>query len=249
MKFKGVTHNTTYESVSGGYFYHRRVIFKSSVLWPGDVPQKWPGGAEQHAGLAKGEFVRGRVKDLKDPTIASCLRRLFVQHTVRGILTGPVASLGVTLLKDDDFHMQSTDDGRREEKKFWNSFRSEPLMEYNLATNGTFDTSFTVGSKAQHIYAMDIVSFGLKGLDVALPSPSPKEQEQVRNPKKRPKAESGRDSDMSGNSDGFLMPEVEDSLPSGPAAQADGAVYGQFEDDEEFVKMFTEMKLYFYQVK
>lgn len=163
----GVTCNTTYELDTAGPFVHRRIIFKSTVPWPAELIA--PADANPAGGIGAGEFVRRGVSDLTDIKTVGCLRRLFAQDTVRGVVQGPVGTLGITVLKDETINLRGSDDGFRTEKKYWNSLKSEPTMQYNISTNGSLDMSLANAPQSQHVYLVDIFSFGLAGLDSSLP--------------------------------------------------------------------------------
>ena len=246
VDWQGVTCNTTYEATGGGPFLHRRILFKSTVPWPANKLLMWSGLAAQ-SGLSPGEYIRGPVSDLKDQVLVGCLRRLFAQSTVRGVVQGPTSTLGVTVLRDEVFQLTGSDDGLRRRKKYWNDLKREPVMEYTLEPSGVFSRALVVGSKAQHIYLVDVFSYGLEGLDVGLPLHAPvppseqaRQETPLRKTAKRVKSDHSGDSNMS-NSDGYDMADVRESLPVNAGPTWTPAK----EDDDSHVRVFTEMKLYF----
>jgi hypothetical protein len=161
---------TTYEISAAGPFMHRRILFKSPLPWPGQ--RIVPGGADTTGGVGTGEFVRAISTDLSDGKLAGCLRRLFQQPTVRGVVQGPTSTLGVTVLRDETRNLRGVDDGTRSVKKYWDSLRGEPVMQYNLLHDGSFDISLANSPSSQQLYLLDVYSYGLEGLDCALPDPT-----------------------------------------------------------------------------
>ena len=229
----GVTCNTTYEISSGGPFVHRRVLFKSTVPWPGQSIV--PADNNASGGLSPGESIRATATSLSDAKLVGCLRRLFKQDTVRGTVQGPTASLGITVLKDETFTMRGLDDGVRREKKYWNSLKSEPMMQYNILPDGSFDFSLANAPQSQHLYLVDIYSYGLQGLDSELPTlqPSDSQYTQRSEPsKKRPKTE---DTDMDNGvySTSSMLHALTDPMSE--------------DRDDGAVKISTTLKLYFKQ--
>jgi hypothetical protein len=228
----GLTCNTTYEVLGGGPFTHRRILFASTVPWPAGGFSPRP--VDAVTGIGSGECVRDVAKPLSDGTNTACLRRLFQQNTIRGTIQGPVSALGVRVIVDETFRFNGVDDGVRKTKKFWNSFKKEVPMKYMLTPNGTFDTTLQNSPDSQHIFMVDIFSYGLKGLDEDLPvgGQSNVDTSQSRG-NKRMKSD---DSVMSGySSSSFGL--------GGIATSLDDPTEESFEDGE--ASIVTEMKLYF----
>lgn len=166
----GLTCDTTYEIGAPGPFVHRRVLFKSTLPWPSSkitVSQPNPSG-----GIGSGEYVRATASSLSDAKVVGCLRRLFAQDTIRGVIQGPTTSLGVTILRDETTQLRGVEDGVRRQKKFWNSLKGEKVMQYDILPSGSFDFSLSNAPASQHVYLADIFSYGLQGLDSSLPDPN-----------------------------------------------------------------------------
>ena len=111
VQWVGLTCNTTYELTGGGPFIHRRVLFKSSIPWAssiiGDSPNNNSGGPNVD------EYIRPVAVDLSNSKLVRCLRQLFTQDTVRGVLQGPTSDVGITVLKNEKIELRGHDDGVR----------------------------------------------------------------------------------------------------------------------------------------
>lgn len=233
VKWVGVTCNTTYELNGAGPFVHRRVLFKSSIKWP---CQLFGSSAENRAGgIEKGDYIRATVANLDDRGFTACLRRLFQRDTVRGVVQGPTASLGVTVLKDETMSMRGSDDGVRKQKKYWNSLKKEPEMQYNILPSGGFDFSLSNSPESQHIYMVDMFSYGLDDLESPLPELARQGAQADTAPKtKRFKSD---DTVMSGGSDeSFGTSGLMDALTN-------PMVHEDFKAGR--ANIITEMKLYY----
>lgn len=243
--FVGVTCNTTYEISSSGPFTHRRVLFKSTFPWPASLIGAAPDNPA--GGFRAGECLRATAGDLSDPKLTGCLRRLFRQDTVRGVLQGATSSLGITVIKDETTSVRGIEDGMRRSKKFWNTLKAEPTMQYNILPTGGFDMSLANAPQSQHVYLADIFSYGLEGLDSSLPGPKTQSAEALFGASagvsgsdppaaKRMRSE---DSVMSGGSnESFSMKDLGSVLDNPMAEDRDGGT----------ASISTEMKLYFRQV-
>lgn len=236
----GVTCNTVYECIGGGPFTHRRIIFSSSVEWPACLLQSRVIDAATRVGA--GEFIRPVVQDLNDPVLSGCLRTLFQESTVRGTVHGPVSGVTAKVLVDEKFCFNGNDDGVRKTKKFWNSLKNQPVMKYRNATDGSFTLGLQNSPDSQHIYLVDIFSYGLVGLDSMIPNPrassvpSGSARASDKPDRKRPKSD---ETEMSGMSDDSLsMSSLSRSLLT-PTTE---------NEEESWVKVLTEMKLYYKQV-
>ena len=163
----GVTCNTTYEISGSGPFVHRRILFKSTLPWPAGTIA--PADPNPSGGVGAGEYIRAVSDTLGDAKLTGCLRRLFAQDTIRGAVQGPTSSLGITVLSDEKKNMRGIDDGVRMEKKYWNTLKREPMMQFNILPTGSFDFSLANAPQSQHVYLVDVFSYGLDGLDSALP--------------------------------------------------------------------------------
>lgn len=231
----GVTCNTTYEVTSGGPFVHRRVLFKSPILWPGStiVPSADnPGG-----GLLPGEYSRAVAGSLSEASVNGVLRKLFTTPTVRGCVQGPTRTVAVSVLKDETFNMTGKEDGVRRFKKYWNSLKGEPTMRYKLSTSDGFTNELSEPS--QHIYLLDFFSYGLEGLDRSLP-PGRTESKGVQSGMSGSdgppiKKQRSGDSDMSGTSGSFGVESIAESLPT----------IGDGDAEDGVASVVTEMKVYF----
>lgn len=197
---------------------HRRVVFKSSIPWPAQLII--PGDSNPPGGISSGDFVRTTAASLSDVGVVGCLRRLFVQDTVRGVVQGATSTVGITVIRDETFNMRGLDDGVRRTKKYWNGLEGEPTMQYNILPSGGFDFSLANAPASQHVYMADIYSYGLVGLDSSLPDPKtqsegaqsgPAPAASALPPKKRVKSD---DSVMSGTStESFGTAGLRASLP------------------------------------
>lgn len=247
----GVTCNTTYELDNGGPFVHRRILFKSTIPWPVGEPR--PSGPNPAGGIGPGEYIRTTAQPLSDLVTTQCLRTLFTTDTVRGAISGPVATKGVTVLKDESFTMRGQDDGVRRKKKYWNALKGEPRMQYTLLPDGGFDAQPANSPASQHIYLVDIYSYGLKDLDVSLPDlrtqsadPPSGAKRGVSSPMQPPsgKRTKSEDSNMSGTggSEPFSFVGVRENLPGG-GSLSDPMVNENKSDGK--ASIVTEMKLYY----
>lgn len=244
VRWVGVTCNTTYEAAGGGPFTHRRLLFKSTIPWPAGTLAPYP--SDTASGGRPGEYVRQGARSLSNGKLAACLSRLFVQGTVRGVLQGPTSTLGITVLRDEKYAFNGNDDGLRKSKKYWNAFSNEPVMQYNLLPTGSFDFSLSNSPSSQHIYLVDIYSYGLQGLDSSLPDPktvsagapsgTPAGAFMDHKPAKRSRSD---DSVMSEASNG--------SFSTGTLT--DALLDPMRESDDGSVSIVTEMKLYFRKAK
>jgi hypothetical protein len=150
------------------------------------------------------------------------------------------------VLRDEKFAFNGTEDGVRRTKKYWNGFQKEPVMQYNVHPNGVFDFSLANSPASQHLYLVDIFSYGLQGLDSSLPDPKTPSVGAQSGPsaaassdQKPAKRSRSGDSDMSGVSSGSSGSFGTDSL-------LDALVDPMHEDyDEGTVRVTSEMKLYF----
>lgn len=232
----GVTCDTTYELNGAGPFVHRRIIFKSTLPWESGVINA--GVDNPSGGLRACEYIRKIATGLSDGKLVGCLRRLFSQDTVRGVVQGPISSLGVTVLKDESFEMKGVEDGVRRHKKYWNSLKGEPVMQYDISPDASFALSLANAPASQHVYLVDIFSYGLGGLEKALPNPSTTaftagSGDAQMPSKKRVKSE---DSVMSGSSnDSFGTGSLRESLLDPMTEDLEGGV----------ANVTTVMKLYF----
>ena len=167
VRWVGVTCDTTYEINSAGPFVHRRIFFKSTLAW--FCERLAPADPDNPSGLGCGDYARRAATDLSDGKLVGCLRRLFSQKTIRGCVLGPTNPAGLTVLRDETFNMRGIDDGVRRRKKYWNGLQREPTMKYLLQPDGSFDFSLSNSPESQHIYMVDIFSYGLGGLESSLP--------------------------------------------------------------------------------
>lgn len=243
---------TNYELVGSGPFIHRRILFKSSL--PGWQADQLNIRANVDASGCTGAYTFGRrpAHGLSKQSIVECLHRLFRDKTVRGCVQGPVNGAGITVLKDENFQATGAEDGKRLYKKWYNPFKGEPTMHYTMDSDGSFGFALTNSPSSQHIYIVDVFSFGLGGLDSSLPAPRTQKQEVLsgtsmgvsldKKPAKRARSdESVLSADSKGN---FNMEGVQASL--------DGTGDGGFmkgDDDDGQVKIITEAKLYFKAVR
>lgn len=140
---------------------------------------------------------------------------------------------------DEKFSFNGNDDGVRKTKKYWNSLRSQPVMKYAPLPNGSFDFGLQNSPDSQHIYMVDIYSYGLEGLDSMIPSPNsqgaPSGSAMGGMPEK--KRQKSGETVMSGTSDASF----------GTSGLQNGLLNPMTEDRESWVKIVTEMKLYYRQ--
>ena len=169
VRWVGVTCDTTYEISGAGPFVHRRVLFKSTVPWPAGALS--PASPNPSGGVGSGEYIRAVSDTLGNAKLTGCLRRLFAQDTVRGVVQGPTSSLGITVLKNETKNMRGSEDGVRIPQRYWNTLEGEPTMQYNILPTGQFDLSLANAPSSQHVYLVDVFSYGLEGLDSPLPDP------------------------------------------------------------------------------
>ena len=132
--------------------------------------------------------------------------------------------------------MNGSDDGVRRFKKYWNPFDREPVMQYEISPDGSLSFSLSNAPASQHLYLVDVFSYGLGGLDSPLPvlsAPSQAASESGAEPSrlKRAKVES---SAMEGVTSTFSTEKLNAALPD-PMDPT----------DEGNCKVITEMKLYF----
>lgn len=168
-RWTGITCDTTYEVSSGGPFVHRRVIFKCSTAgWNCDNVHTRL-NPDAAGGIGKFEYLRRPTSRISNPKTLSCLHRMFGDTTVRGCLENPVNGIGITVLRDEKHHMTGKEDGVRLLKKYWNSFKTEPTMQYTLQQDGSYGFALTNSPQSQHIYIADFLSYGLGGLNLSLP--------------------------------------------------------------------------------
>ncbi|KAK3669960.1 hypothetical protein LTR78_010132 [Recurvomyces mirabilis] len=232
VKWVGVTCNTTYELTDGGPFVHRRVIFKSTIPWPASPIYRT--AANPSSGLGVGDYARSCAAPLAPDALVGCLRRLFAQDTVRGLIQGPTSNFAITVLSDEKYQCTGVDNGKRLTKKFWNGFEKEPAMQYAIGTNGSLTAQLANSPTSQHIYLVDIFSYGLEGLDASLPLLKSDGSGGEEPPMKRTKSESSTEIDMDEGWD-----KVSKSLPSTSGHILLGS------RDERQVSITNEMKLYF----
>jgi hypothetical protein len=201
VKWWGFTAQTSYNINGPGPFTHRRVLFKSTRTW-----RAWGlmAAAENPSrGLSKGDFITSRAMPCNDSVTLACLRALFVQDNIRGVISGPTTDLGVTVIRDEIYRCNGHASGVMKEKKYWYpQLRDEPVMKYSIKDDGTLGDVLLNSPESQHIYCMDVYSYGLAGLDLPLPTSEAKTGAADAPPrKKRTKSDDSSDSAMGGWSD------------------------------------------------
>lgn len=170
VRWKGFTEFVDYEFTGGGPFTHRRILFSSALPWGVHHLKR---GTEEVCVTDNYYRVPGR--DIADLATTKCLRRLFAEPTTRGMVSGPLASTGLTVLKNEVFSHVGSETGKRAEAKFWNNFgtpgkKDGRTVKYERQADQSFGMELEDNSYNQHIYLCDVFHYGVDGLDINIPS-------------------------------------------------------------------------------
>jgi hypothetical protein len=201
VTWKGFSEKVEYEFTGGGPFIHRRVLFASKIPWPVQCLTKHNSGEDgdkSYCRLSGSSLADPNpVGTLADTTTAGCLRRIFTEHTVRGLVHGGTQPKHLVILEDRVFSYSGSANGSRRKKKFWNDFggKGKPkTMKYKLdRRTGDVTADPEDSSVYQHIYLVDVFQYGLAGLDLDIPSP-----ERLMSPPMSSAGARGKSSQMDG---------------------------------------------------
>jgi hypothetical protein len=158
-------------TMRGGFFLHRRIVFRSPVAWP-------VGGVERRsdhidADDAPSSYSRRPVTPISDKTTAGCLHRLFAEPTVRSALYGPLKTKGITTLEHRLYSYNGSADGAVRSGKTWNVFGAKKngvVLKYKPQGVGFYTNALEDSTDYQHIYVADIFHYGPGGLDLKIPT-------------------------------------------------------------------------------
>lgn len=154
--------------------FHRRIVFKSPLNWPipgvdRRDPNTGPEGDED-----PGAYTIQPLEDVNGVSVSGCLRRMFAEHTIRGLFYGAVMPRGFTVLEDRRFDYNGREYGSVRAKKMWNGFganKNGVVLKYKPSGTGQrYTGALEDSTDYQHIYVANLFHYGLGGLDVALPT-------------------------------------------------------------------------------
>jgi hypothetical protein len=169
LKWLGVSDSVRYELAGEGTLHHRRVLFSSTSPWPNQLLFPIPGGAP-------GDYARQPAVGLDDLGIRSCLNRMFVDQTVRGIMTGPINPLGVTVFESKTKVVTSSSEETLRFQKLWNGFGPKgagAMMQFKPSPhNGAYGGDLLEKS-FPHIFVLDVFAQGLAIFDCVVPRAVP----------------------------------------------------------------------------
>lgn len=233
LRWYGFSERFNYE-INGGFpFVHRRILFKSSALWP---VQSFTEVAREGGDV----YCRSAARSLVDINTSGCLGRLIGSTNVRGLLYTQAVPGGLSVIEDKKIVFNGKEGGLMRTKKFWNAFGSTKkgvVMKYRLDdSTGSFPGVLEDSSVYQHHYVVDIFQYGIDGMDLAVPTPqdlaAAMESAPPTSKLKRPKLEK---SDID-------MDSVKGALEDGVGAK----VVAMEDADEGRVKVVSTLKLYWY---